>query len=50
MAALINELNHMPMTVETLRIRNRKVEIEKELKQIEYDIRLYSKPKVYIHI
>lgn len=48
MDSLINELNHMPMTTETLRIRNRKVEIEKELSQIELDIRFYSKPKVYI--
>ncbi|KAI8122012.1 hypothetical protein FF38_02206 [Lucilia cuprina] len=48
MSSLINELNHMPMTTETLRIRQRKVEIEKELTQLELDIRLYSKPKVYI--
>ncbi|XP_065369700.1 uncharacterized protein LOC135961969 [Calliphora vicina] len=48
MASLINELNHMPMTTETLRLRQRKVDIEKELTQIELDIRLYSKHKVYI--
>lgn len=48
MASLIQELNRMPMTSETLRIRSRKVEIEKELTQIELDIRTFSKPKVYI--
>lgn len=36
------------MTTETLRIRNRKQEIEKELQQIEMNIRLYSKSKVYV--
>lgn len=48
MSSLVQELNHMPMTTETLRIRNRKMEIEKELTKIEFDIRLYSKPKVYV--
>lgn len=48
MESLIQELNRMPMTTETLRIRRRKVEIEKELSQIELDIRTFSKPKVYV--
>lgn len=50
MNELIQELNRMPMTTETLRLRSRKREIEKELQQIETDIRLYSKPKVYLPI
>ncbi|XP_067626398.1 uncharacterized protein [Eurosta solidaginis] len=45
---LINELNHMPMTTETLRMRLRKAEIEKELKLLETDIRVFSKTKVYV--
>ncbi|KAM8712116.1 hypothetical protein ACLKA7_012612 [Drosophila subpalustris] len=45
---LINELNHMPMTAETLRIRLRKAEIEKELRTAEDEIRIYSKAKVYV--
>ncbi|XP_073813196.1 uncharacterized protein [Musca autumnalis] len=48
MESLVQELNRMPMTTETLRIRRRKVEIEKELSQIELDIRTFSKPKVYV--
>ncbi|KAI9589119.1 hypothetical protein GQX74_007288 [Glossina fuscipes] len=48
MSTLVQELNHMPMTTETLRIRNRKREIEKELTKIELDIRLFSKSKVYV--
>ncbi|XP_053962337.1 uncharacterized protein LOC128865935 isoform X1 [Anastrepha ludens] len=46
--ALVNELNHMPMTTETLRMRVRKAEIEKELKLLETDIRVFSKTKVYM--
>ncbi|XP_061392756.1 uncharacterized protein LOC133328223 [Musca vetustissima] len=48
MESLVLELNRMPMTTETLRIRRRKVEIEKELLQLESDIRIFSKPKVYV--
>lgn len=48
MDSLVQELNRMPMTTETLRLRRRKVEIEKELTQIELDIRTFSKPKVYV--
>lgn len=45
---LINELNHMPMTAQTLRVRSRKAEIDKELTVVEDEIRIYSKPKVYV--
>ncbi|XP_030380353.1 uncharacterized protein LOC115628401 [Scaptodrosophila lebanonensis] len=45
---LINELNHMPMTTQTLRVRTRRAEIDKELTSVEDEIRLYSKPKIYI--
>ncbi|XP_034120194.1 uncharacterized protein LOC117578677 [Drosophila guanche] len=45
---LISELNHLPMTAQTLRVRNRKSEIDKELAVVDEKIRVYSKPKVYI--
>lgn len=45
---LVNELNHMPMTAQTLRVRNRKAEIDKELTTVEEDIRIYSKAKVFV--
>ncbi|EDW46758.1 uncharacterized protein LOC6607997 [Drosophila sechellia] len=45
---LVNELNHMPMTAQTLRVRNRKAEIDKELTIVEEDIRIYSKTKVFV--
>lgn len=36
------------MTAQTLRVRSRKAEIDKELTTVEDDIRIYSKAKVYI--
>lgn len=45
---LVNELNHMPMTAQTLRVRSRKAEIDRELATVEEEIRIYSKAKVYI--
>uniref|UniRef100_A0A336LND0 CSON005270 protein n=1 Tax=Culicoides sonorensis TaxID=179676 RepID=A0A336LND0_CULSO len=47
---LIQELNKMPMTSETLRIRNRKIEIEKELTKLEDSIRIFSRTKVYVKL
>lgn len=38
----------MPMTAETLRIRRRKIEIDKELDSLEASIRLFSRPKIYV--
>lgn len=38
----------MPMTAQTLRVRSRKAEIDKELTIVEDDIRIYSKAKVYV--
>ncbi|ALC40853.1 CG11125 [Drosophila busckii] len=45
---LIHELNHMPMTAQTLRVRARKAEIDKELTVVEDEIRIFSKAKVYV--
>lgn len=47
---LINELNRLPMTAQTLRVRSRKAEIDKELTIVEDDIRIYSKAKVYVKV
>ncbi|KAG5678602.1 hypothetical protein PVAND_008263 [Polypedilum vanderplanki] len=47
---LIDELNRLPMTCETLRVRNRKIEIEKELKYLDQKIRLFSRTKVYVKL
>ncbi|XP_022217167.2 uncharacterized protein LOC111070733 [Drosophila obscura] len=46
---LISELNHIPLTSQSLWVRNRKAEIEKELAIVDEEIRIYSKPKLYIN-
>ncbi|XP_041447867.1 uncharacterized protein LOC111070664 [Drosophila obscura] len=46
---LINELNHMPITSQSLWVRNRKAEIDKELAVVDEEIRVYSKSKLYIN-
>jgi hypothetical protein len=46
----VDELNRLPMTCETLRVRNRKIEIEKELRSLEINIRVFSRPKVYVKL
>ncbi|XP_041451539.1 uncharacterized protein LOC111070659 [Drosophila obscura] len=46
---LISELNHMPITSQSLWVRNRKAEIDKELAIVDEEIRIYSKPKLYIN-
>lgn len=38
----------MPMTAETLRVRTRKAEIDRELTAVDEQIRVYSKAKVYV--
>lgn len=45
---LIDELNRMPMTSRTLRIRNRQIEIEKELNKLDDIVKLFSRLKVYV--
>lgn len=38
------------MTAETLRVRNRKILIEKELRELEKNIRIFSRTKVYVKL
>ncbi|XP_055390429.1 uncharacterized protein LOC129619279 [Condylostylus longicornis] len=45
---LVNELNRLPMTSVTLRVKNRKNEIERDLVDLENKIRFYQKSKIYI--
>ncbi|XP_021925231.1 uncharacterized protein LOC110832485 isoform X3 [Zootermopsis nevadensis] len=47
---LIQELNMMPVRMDTLRIRNRKIELEKQLNKIEEGIKVFSRPKVFVKI
>lgn len=45
---LIAELNRLPMTSTTLRVRNRRIEIERELRKLDEVIKEYSKIKIYV--
>ncbi|XP_044252819.1 enkurin domain-containing protein 1-like isoform X1 [Tribolium madens] len=47
-AALIKELNSMPVSNDTLKKRKRKMEIEDELKRIDEVIKIFQKPKVFV--
>lgn len=44
----VNELNMMPIKVDTLRVQRRKIEIEKQLNKLEEGIKVFSRPKVYV--
>lgn len=45
---LINELNRLPMTSKTLRVKNREIEIERELRQLDDTIQIFSRSRVYV--
>ncbi|XP_044738827.1 uncharacterized protein LOC123300332 [Chrysoperla carnea] len=49
-ADLVGELNLLPVKTDTLRTRNRKIELEKQLNKIEEGIKVFSRPKVYVKI
>ena len=44
----VNELNMLPIKVDTLRAQRRKMEIEKQLNKLEEGIKVFSRPKVYV--
>lgn len=45
---LIDELNRLPMTSTTLRVRDRRITIENELRQLDQTIDVFSRTKVYV--
>lgn len=49
-AELVSELNKMPVKTDTLRMRNRKMELEKQLTKLEEGIKVFSRPKVFVKI
>ncbi|KAI8439075.1 hypothetical protein MSG28_012940 [Choristoneura fumiferana] len=49
-AELVSELNKMPVKTDTLRMRNRKIELEKQLSKLEEGIKVFSRPKVFVKI
>lgn len=49
-AELITELNMLPVRSDTLKVRNRKMDIEKQLKKLDEGIKVFTRPKVYVKI
>ncbi|PNF27998.1 hypothetical protein B7P43_G13858 [Cryptotermes secundus] len=47
---LIQKLNMMPVRTDTLKMRNRKIELEQKLNKIEEGIKVFSRPKVFVKI
>jgi hypothetical protein len=49
-AELVQQLNMLPVSMDTLKVRNRKIELEKELNKLEEGIKVFSRPKVFVKI
>ena len=47
---LVEEYNCLPVSKDTLRVRQKKEDIEKQLIKVEEGIRVLSKPKVFVRI
>ncbi|XP_026294524.1 uncharacterized protein LOC113218400 [Frankliniella occidentalis] len=47
---LITELNKIPVRTDTLKMKQRKIEIEKQLDKLEEGIRIFSRSKVYVKV
>ncbi|CAH8863801.1 unnamed protein product [Trichobilharzia szidati] len=45
---LLEEFSHLPIRMDTLRIRSRRAEIETRLSELEQAIEIFNKPKVFI--
>lgn len=45
---LLEEFNQLPLSKDSLRIRQKKEDIEKQLIKVEEGIRVLSKPKVFV--
>ncbi|XP_066588760.1 uncharacterized protein [Prorops nasuta] len=46
----VTELNKMPIRSDTLRVQQKRIEIEKQLNKLEEAIKVFTRPKVYIKI
>lgn len=46
--SLIDEINKMPLTSKTLKVKQRQMEIEKELNELDDNLRIFSRQRVYV--
>nr|CAD7443645.1 unnamed protein product [Timema bartmani] len=49
-AEMVKELNMMPVRSDTLRARQRKIELESQLNKLEDGIKVFSRPRVFIKV
>lgn len=49
-AELVREMNLLPVRTDTLRVRQKKIQLENQLSKIEEGIKVFSKSKVYVKI
>jgi len=47
---LIGELNRIPIRMDTIRVRNHKVDLEKRLNKLEETMKIFSRPNVWIKV
>lgn len=45
---LIEELNRVPITVDTIRVKSHKAELERQLTRLEDAMKTFSRPKVWL--
>ena len=45
---LLQQVNSFPVRADTLRVRQAKADIEKEMANLEENIRIYERPKVFV--
>ncbi|XP_074647840.1 enkurin domain-containing protein 1-like isoform X1 [Tubulanus polymorphus] len=48
--ALITQLNMLPITSDTMRVKNKRLDLEAKLSELEEAIRIFSRPKVFVKI
>lgn len=46
----IRELGILPIGVDTVRVRNKRLELEGKLAELEEAIKIFSRPKVFVKI
>ena len=47
---MTRELNSLPVSCDTLRIKQTKIELENKLREIENALKIFSRPKVFVKI
>ena len=49
-ASLIDELNRVPIRLDTMRVRDYKIKLEQQLQKLERGMAIFSRPRVYVKL